>query len=328
MEMSGERMIAASPAEVWAALNDPEVLKASIPGCEEMEKTSPTEFTAIVVQKVGPVRARFTGEVELTDIVEGQSYRITGRGKGGAAGAATGGAVVVLQPADEGTLLKYEAEAKVTGKIAQLGSRLISGFAKKMADQFFDRFKEKVEGGDAAVAEDDGPEDVAERIDDRTREIAGKAGAVADRVTSAISDAADEVYETARGTYQDLTDKDGKSGDKSAVESIDEQSREAAKDAGGVIDKVTGAIEDTVEKSYEATREVYHDLTDKDESGRSKIEKAAEELDDQSREAARDAGEAVDKVTDAIEEAVEDVGKAIADSPPAKKSFWKRLFGG
>ena len=147
MEMSGERMIAASPADVWAALNDPEVLKASIPGCEEMEKISPTEFTAVVAQKVGPVRARFTGEVELSDIVEGQSYRITGRGKGGAAGGATGGAAVVLEPADGGTLLKYEAEAKVTGKIAQLGGRLISGFAKKMADQFFDQFKESASGG-------------------------------------------------------------------------------------------------------------------------------------------------------------------------------------
>ena len=146
MEMSGERQIAASRSEVWAALNDPEVLKACIPGCQELEKTSDTGFTAKVVQKVGPVKATFTGEVELSDIVEGESYTISGKGKGGAAGGASGGAKVTLTDSEGGTLLNYVAEAKVTGKIAQLGSRLIDGFAKKMADQFFTRFQEEVEG--------------------------------------------------------------------------------------------------------------------------------------------------------------------------------------
>lgn len=146
MEMSGERVIAAPRATVWAALNDPEVLQACIPGCEEVEKVSDTELTAKVTQKVGPVKAKFTGQIELTDIVEGESYRIQGSGKGGAAGGASGGAAVRLEDVPEGTKLSYDAEAKVTGKIAQLGARLIDGFAKKMADQFFTRFQEVVEG--------------------------------------------------------------------------------------------------------------------------------------------------------------------------------------
>lgn len=146
MEMSGERLIAAPRADVWAALNDPEVLKACIPGCEEIEQVDATHLTAKVTQKVGPVRAKFTGEIELSDIVEGESYRISGKGSGGAAGGASGGAKVSLADADGGTMLSYEAEAKVNGKIAQLGGRLIDGFAKKMADQFFTRFQEEVEG--------------------------------------------------------------------------------------------------------------------------------------------------------------------------------------
>ena len=146
MEMTGERVIGAPRAKVWEALNDPEVLKASIPGCEEIEKVSASELTAKVVQKVGPVKATFHGEVELSDIVEGESYRISGRGKGGAAGGASGGADVRLEDVPEGTRLIYEVEARVTGKIAQLGARLIDGFAKKMADQFFDRFQQAVEG--------------------------------------------------------------------------------------------------------------------------------------------------------------------------------------
>ncbi|MEM1383947.1 MAG: carbon monoxide dehydrogenase subunit G [Pseudomonadota bacterium] len=157
MEMKGERLIAAGRDAVWAALNDPEVLKACIPGCQEMERTSDTGFAATVKQKVGPVSATFKGAVELTDIVEGESYRITGEGKGGAAGFAKGGAKVALSDQDGGTKLVYEAEAKVGGKLAQLGSRLIDGFAKKMADEFFNRFQTAVEGpalGDTAPADE------------------------------------------------------------------------------------------------------------------------------------------------------------------------------
>ena len=145
MQMQGQRSIAASRAEVWQALNSPEVLKACISGCEELTKTSDTSFEAAVTQKVGPVKARFTGLVLLSDIVEGESYTITGEGKGGAAGFAKGGAKVRLEDVGEGTLLTYEAEAKVGGKLAQLGSRLIDGFAKKMADDFFNRFQDAVE---------------------------------------------------------------------------------------------------------------------------------------------------------------------------------------
>jgi carbon monoxide dehydrogenase subunit G len=146
MQMQGERTIDAGRAEVWRALNDPEVLKVCIPGCDELEKTSPTSFAATVTQKVGPVKVRFKGTVELSDIVEAESYTITGEGKGGAAGFAKGGARVRLEDAGDGTLLVYEAEARVGGKLAQLGSRLIDGFAKKMADDFFTRFQEAVEG--------------------------------------------------------------------------------------------------------------------------------------------------------------------------------------
>ncbi len=130
---------------VWKALNEPEVLKACIPGCEELDRTSDTTFEGKVKQKIGPVNARFNIIVELSDIVEAQSYRISGEGKGGAAGFAKGGAAVRLEDEGEGTLLSYDAEAKVGGKLAQLGSRLIDGYARKMSDEFFDRFKRAVE---------------------------------------------------------------------------------------------------------------------------------------------------------------------------------------
>ena len=160
MHMQGERSIKASRADVWRALNDAEVLKSCISGCDEMEKTSGTTFEASVVQKVGPMKARFRGSVELSDIVKEKSYTITGEGKGGAAGFAKGGARVRLEDAGSGTLLVYEAEAKVGGKLAQLGSRLIDGFAKKMADDFFTRFQEAVEGpAEEPEAEGDAPEE-------------------------------------------------------------------------------------------------------------------------------------------------------------------------
>jgi hypothetical protein len=145
MQMQGERTIGASRAEVWQALNDPEVLKVCIPGCDELVKTSGTGFEASVVQKVGPVKARFKGVVELADIVKETSYTITGEGKGGAAGFAKGSARVQLEDIPGGTRLTYEAEAKVGGKLAQLGGRLIDGFARKLADDFFTRFQNAVE---------------------------------------------------------------------------------------------------------------------------------------------------------------------------------------
>jgi uncharacterized protein len=153
MKLSDSREIKADPATVWRAILDPEVLKDCIPGCESLTGSIAEGFEAAVVQKVGPVKARFAGVVHLTDIVEGRSVRISGEGKGGAAGFAKGGAVVTLEPIAEGTRLTYEVEASVGGKIAQLGSRIIDGFAKKMADDFFARFQDAVEGPDEADAE-------------------------------------------------------------------------------------------------------------------------------------------------------------------------------
>jgi carbon monoxide dehydrogenase subunit G len=167
MQMQGERSIDASRADVWAALNDADVLKACIPGCETLEKTSPTTFEATVMQKVGPVKARFKGSVELSDIVETEGYTITGEGKGGAAGFAKGGASVRLTDDGQGTLLIYQAEAKVGGKLAQLGSRLIDGFARKMADDFFNRFQQTVEG--PLSTSDEGPEASDETSDENKK---------------------------------------------------------------------------------------------------------------------------------------------------------------
>ncbi|MEM8740531.1 MAG: carbon monoxide dehydrogenase subunit G [Pseudomonadota bacterium] len=151
MELNGSREIAADRATVWAALNDPEVLKACIPGCESMTGSPEDGFEAVVTQRVGPVKATFKGAVTLQNVVEGESYTIAGEGKGGAAGFAKGSADVALADgAEGGTLLTYAVDAKIGGKLAQLGSRIIDGFAKKMADQFFDRFKDALEPADDA----------------------------------------------------------------------------------------------------------------------------------------------------------------------------------
>lgn len=153
MEMHASRVIAADRATVWAALNSAEVLKECIPGCEEMTGSAEDGFAATVKQKVGPVKATFKGEVTLSEVVDAESYTISGEGKGGVAGFAKGEARVRLADAEDGgTELFYDVDAKVGGKIAQLGSRLIDGFARKMADQFFERFQAHVEGR----AENDG----------------------------------------------------------------------------------------------------------------------------------------------------------------------------
>jgi carbon monoxide dehydrogenase subunit G len=156
MEMTGERRIAARQDVVWAALNEPEVLKASIPGCETLEKVSDTEFTATVTVKVGPVKAKFNGRVTLSDIAAPSGYRISGEGQGGLAGFAKGGATVTLSPDEDATVLRYAVTATFGGKIAQLGARLIDSTARKLADQFFASFDELVSGrnppGSAKVA--------------------------------------------------------------------------------------------------------------------------------------------------------------------------------
>jgi carbon monoxide dehydrogenase subunit G len=146
MKLEGSQDIAADRATVWAALNDPAILEASIPGCQELEMETETRLHAKVKQKIGPVSATFDGVVELTDINPPESYHIAGEGKGGAAGFAKGGADVKLEEIEGGTRLIYHAEAKVGGKLAQLGSRLIDGVAHKLANQFFENFKNAVEG--------------------------------------------------------------------------------------------------------------------------------------------------------------------------------------
>ncbi len=153
MDMTGERRIPAPREQVWAALNDPEVLKAAIPGCESLEKTSETEMKASALIKIGPISARFTGKVQLSDIDPPNGYTIGGEGQGGVAGFAKGGAKVHLEPDGEATLLRYEVNAQVGGKIAQLGARLIDATAKSMADQFFNRFTAHLTPPEAAPAE-------------------------------------------------------------------------------------------------------------------------------------------------------------------------------
>ena len=144
--IEGEERIAAPVDKVWA-LNDPAVLKEAIPGCQKLEMTSPTEMAATVVLKIGPIKATFQGEVTLKNLNPPNSYTIQGEGKGGIAGFAKGGADVTLAAdGDDATILKYAANADVGGKIAQLGSRLITSTSKKLAGQFFSTFGEKVGG--------------------------------------------------------------------------------------------------------------------------------------------------------------------------------------
>jgi uncharacterized protein len=153
MDMTGEYRIPAPRDKVWAALNDPAILKASLPGCESLERVSDHEFAATVAAKVGPVRAKFNGQVTLSDLHPPESYKISGEGKGGAAGFAKGGADVrLVEESPEATVLSYTAKADVGGKLAQLGSRLIDATAKKMADEFFENFRRQLTAPEAEAA--------------------------------------------------------------------------------------------------------------------------------------------------------------------------------
>jgi carbon monoxide dehydrogenase subunit G len=147
MNMSGEVQLPAPRATVWAKLNDPEVLKVCITGCEQLDKLSDVEFQASAVTKIGPVKARWKGKVKLTDLDPPNGYRISGEGEGGVAGFAKGGATIKLSDKDGGTLLSYDVEAQIGGKLAQLGQRLVNGAAKKMADDFFLKFAAAVQQG-------------------------------------------------------------------------------------------------------------------------------------------------------------------------------------
>lgn len=147
MKMNGEFRVPTDRETVWRALNDPEVLKQCLPGCQEIEKTSETEMTATLTIRVGPVKATFAGGVTLSDIDPPNGYTLAGQGQGGTAGFASGEAKVQLIEDGDGTVVRYECDAKVGGKLAQIGSRLIDSTAKKLAKQFFDSLAEQLGGG-------------------------------------------------------------------------------------------------------------------------------------------------------------------------------------
>ena len=153
MEMSGEQLVPAPQRVVWDALNDPQMLKASVPGCESIERSGDNEYQVLMVARVGPVSAKFKGKLTLSDVKPPDSYSIAFEGQGGAAGFAKGGAQVRLTPQSDKTKLSYDVKASVGGKLAQIGSRLVDAAAKKVADDFFRNFNQKV-GAAQASAED------------------------------------------------------------------------------------------------------------------------------------------------------------------------------
>jgi carbon monoxide dehydrogenase subunit G len=153
MEMKGARVVPTDIDTTWRALNDPEVLRACIPGCESIDRVSDTEYRLVMTARVGPVSAKFSGQLALADIVAPRSYTLKFEGKGGAAGFANGTAKVELSRADGGTRIDYAVNAQVGGKLAQIGSRLIDGAAAKVADDFFARFVARAGSGPPAAAE-------------------------------------------------------------------------------------------------------------------------------------------------------------------------------
>lgn len=144
MEMTGEQVIPQSQDITWKALNDTDVLKDCIPGCESIEQTGDNEYALVMTARVGPVSAKFKGKMTLTDVVAPESYRLAFEGQGGVAGFAKGEATVHLSPLDNATKLSYTAKAMIGGKLAQVGSRLVDGVAKKIAGDFFSAFNAKV----------------------------------------------------------------------------------------------------------------------------------------------------------------------------------------
>jgi len=157
MDIKGEYQIHASRERVWQALNDPEMLKRCIPGCESLEQVGEDEFAARIMAAIGPVRARFNTALSITDSQPPESYRLVGEGKGGAAGFGSGSARVRLEDKDGGTLLSYDAELKVGGKLAQVGSRLVVGATRKMADEFFGAFSTQIDPGAEKIETESAP---------------------------------------------------------------------------------------------------------------------------------------------------------------------------
>ncbi|MEI2386199.1 carbon monoxide dehydrogenase subunit G [Breoghania sp. JC706] len=200
MDMKGEYRIPAPRQKVWEALNDPEILKDCLPGCESLEKTGEHEMAAEVTAKVGPVKAKFKGEVKFENINAPESYTIVGEGKGGVAGFAKGGADVHLAEEGEETILTYEAHAQVGGKLAQLGSRLIDSTARKMADEFFGNFSQALggSGAQAAAGEAAAEEEVS---GEGEHSIAGATASAENAMEDAVRDAEERLeVEAGKGT--------------------------------------------------------------------------------------------------------------------------------
>jgi len=153
MQMSGEQLIPAAQAEVWRGLNDPATLKACISGCESIERLSDTEYTVVTTAAIGPVKARFRGKLQLADLDPPNAYTLHFDGQGGAAGFGKGSATVSLAAEGSGTRLRYAVKAQVGGKLAQIGSRLIDGVAKKLADDFFSAFNQNIAAPAAPAAQ-------------------------------------------------------------------------------------------------------------------------------------------------------------------------------
>ncbi|MDZ7713249.1 MAG: carbon monoxide dehydrogenase subunit G [Rhodovibrio sp.] len=227
MELTGEHTIQADRQKVWESLNDPEILKQCIPGCEEIEQSGENEFSAKVKAKVGPVNSRFSGKVTLSNLNPPESYTISGEGSGGAAGFAKGGADVKLEEIDASqTKLSYKVDAQVGGKLAQLGQRLIQSTANKYAKQFFDKFEQVVGEGAAA--------DQAAAAGEQSTPAGGRADTAPDKAESDAAHAAAE----AAGTYPETA------GENSKTAQADQQAKSAAtqkqqgKDIGTRDDKM------------------------------------------------------------------------------------------
>ena len=211
MELTGEHTIQADRQKVWESLNDPEILKQCIPGCEEIEQSDENEFSAKVKAKVGPVNSRFSGKVTLSNLNPPESYTISGEGSGGAAGFAKGGADVKLEEIDASqTKLSYKVDAQVGGKLAQLGQRLIQSTANKYAKQFFDKFEQVVGEGAAA--------DQAAAAGEQSTPAGGSAEAAADKAESDAAHAAGQ----AAGTYPETA------GENAQTAQADQQAKSAA----------------------------------------------------------------------------------------------------
>ena len=155
MEMKGEQLVPASQASTWAALNDPEILKVCVPGCESIERVTDNEYAVLMTARIGPVAAKFKGKLTLSDLKPPQSYSIAFEGQGGVAGFGKGGAQVQLSPEPDGTRLTYQVKANVGGKLAQIGSRLVDAAARKLANDFFTAFNENVASLHSAAAHDE-----------------------------------------------------------------------------------------------------------------------------------------------------------------------------